>query len=245
MPVPRRAAYRVDKVIWSALDWLYPPYCGGCGQKGMRWCLDCQQKIHVIRPPVCPKCGDSQTPARLCFSCKTTQPCYDNLRSWAYFDGPVRNAIHRLKYKRDVALGDVLSNHLVSLLKELCWPVDLVIPVPLGVARLNERGYNQSALLARPIALEMRLDYQPKALERIRETRSQVDLNAAERRDNVAGAFRASHAAVNGRQILVVDDVTTSGATLDACSAALKEAGARRVYGITLTRALYKGKRSF
>jgi ComF family protein len=115
--------------------------------------------------------------------------------------------------------------------------VELVTPVPLGVARHAQRGYNQSALLAFPLALSSKLAYGSQALIKVREARSQVGLSLAERFENVAGAFQASPKIVAGKTILIVDDVTTSGATMQACATALLQAGAHQVYGLTLARA--------
>jgi ComF family protein len=120
------------------------------------------------------------------------------------------------------------------------WEIDLITPVPLGLARLAERGYNQSSLLARPLSLALHVPYRPQILSRVRETRSQVGLTAAERRENVSGAFVARSNGIMGRNVLLVDDVTTSGSTLDACAEALFTAGARQVYGLTLARAVLK-----
>jgi len=126
---------------------------------------------------------------------------------------------------------------MVESLGRLNWEIDVVIPVPLGVARQAERGYNQAALLARPIAWNFNWEYNPRALSRTRETRTQVGLNFEQRRENVAEAFQASHVSISGKHVLVVDDVTTSGATMDACASALEKAGAQQVYGFTLARA--------
>lgn len=149
----------------------------------------------------------------------------------------MHQAIHRMKYQHDVGLGEVLARPLTALLRKLDWEFDVVLPVPLGVARLRERGYNQAALLARPIALELGVRYLPRALDRVKETRSQVGLNYSQRRKNVQDAFRAQSGKVTGKGVLVIDDVTTSGSTLEACAAALRSAGAGRVYGLTLARA--------
>jgi predicted amidophosphoribosyltransferase len=134
-------------------------------------------------------------------------------------------------------LGEILARPLIELLKNQDWIIDLIVPVPLGVARLKERGYNQSALLTRPIALAQGISHRPRALTRTRETRSQVGLTFYERRENVAGAFLADSWLVKDCHALVVDDVATSSATLDACAVALIEAGAQKVYGLTLARA--------
>jgi ComF family protein len=165
-------------------------------------------------------------------------PHYLALRSWAAFGGKVRNALHRLKYRRDVSLGEALSRPLSDYLQQLEWPIDLVLPVPLGTQRLAERGYNQAELLARPLALASGVRFRTNALWRSRETRSQVGLSANLRRENVAQAFRARPECVEGRKVLIVDDVTTSGATLDSCATALLDAGAQAVYGLTMARAV-------
>ena len=114
----------------------------------------------------------------------------------------------------------------------------MVVPVPISPSRRGERGYNQAALLARPIAMYHGLAYRPWALRKKRDTRSQVGLTIDQRRVNVQGAFEAEERVVGEAHILLVDDVTTSGATLNACSQALVEAGAKDVYCLTLARAL-------
>lgn len=234
-PIP--AVYRMYRWIWSGVDWLYPPACGGCGTKGDRWCNNCQCSTLLISPPICRRCGQVIKSGVECLSCKKNPPHYVALRSWAAFDGSLRNALHRLKYRRDVALGDSLANPLIHLFIELNWSVELVTPVPLGIARQAERGYNQSALIAWPLALACKIDYRPNALHRTKETQSQVGLTAAQRKENVAHAFAADPHIVYGRTVLVVDDVATSGATLDACSEALLDSGAKCVYCLTLARA--------
>ena len=161
------------------------------------------------------------------------------MRSWLVFEGPIRHAIHTLKYCRNVALGDALAQQLADYVGKLSWSVDLVVPVPLGKKRLKERGYNQVALVAMPIAATYHWRYAPRALIRSRETSSQVGLSAIERQENVYGAFQADDALVFGATILLMDDVATTGATMTACSAALLDAGAKSIYGLTLTRALH------
>ena len=133
-------------------------------------------------------------------------------------------------------MGEVLARPLIQMVQRETWDVDIVVPVPLSVARKTERGYNQAALLARPIALAFEWSYQPKALQRTKETLSQVGLSLPERYLNVSGAFIAESKIVADRNVLLVDDVTTSGATLEECSRALRLAGSRRVVCVTLAR---------
>lgn len=236
--MPRRLAYQLYHFFWTSLDWLYPPACGGCDQRGERWCKSCQQSVQTISVPLCPHCGQSQPNGEICTRCQTTTPHYQALRSWAVFQGKIRNALHRLKYHRDVGLGEALARPLSEYFRQLEWQVDLVVPVPLGANRMAERGYNQATLLARPLAWANNLSFHAKALWRTRETRSQVGLSAISRQENVAGAFQAKPGFVRDRNVLVVDDVTTSGATLDSCACALLAAGARTIYGLTLARAV-------
>jgi ComF family protein len=233
---PQKPAYLVYRWAWSGLDWLFPPSCGGCGVRGMRWCQKCQENTRLIPALVCPICGNAQNSTAKCQKCRTYLPVYTALRSWAVFEGPLRNALHRLKYKGDLALGEVLARPLVDLFTRLGWKVDLVTSVPIGVARRGERGYNQATLLARPLALNVGLDFQPDALSKTRETRTQVGLSISDRRTNVAGAFSANPKRVMQKHVLLIDDVTTSGATIEACAKALLDAGASQVFGLTLAR---------
>ncbi len=191
----------------------------------------------MIQSPFCECCGQPIKAAQVCFRCRQARPRYSALRSWAIFGGSLRQAVHRLKYKRDVGLGEVLSRPMTQVLQSQQWKIDLVCPVPLGVARLAERGFNQAALLARPIALSSGLIYSPHAVHREKETLSQVGLNFERRHHNVSGAFQANPAVTSGKNVLIVDDVATSGATLEACAQALLEAGATQVYALTLARA--------
>jgi ComF family protein len=237
MPKPVRPVYHLYRWLWGGLDLLYPPTCGGCERRGVHWCEDCQKKVILLKPPFCEICGQPLETPGLCHRCVSKPPHFSALRSWVYFEGPVQEAIHRLKYGRDVSLGVILAHLLVDFLGGLGWSVDTVIPVPLGVARLRERGYNQAVLITRPLALETGLPYEDRALLRVRETRSQVGLSYEQRRVNVCDAFHAKPDMVANRRILVVDDVATTCATMNACGAALLSAGANEVYGLTLSRA--------
>jgi competence protein ComFC len=160
-PGMERPAYRIYRWAWAGLDLVYPPHCGGCGSPGARWCIDCQENTFQIQPPVCVCCGSSQSSGGLCLDCRAEAPSYTALRSWAVFEGPLRDALHRLKYKGDMALGEVLARPLIRMYFELNWPVEVVVPVPIGLARRAQRGYNQAALLAWPLALRCGLEYQP------------------------------------------------------------------------------------
>jgi ComF family protein len=160
------------------------------------------------------------------------------LRSWLVFEGPIRHALHSLKYHKNVSLGEALAKPLAKCAGDLGWMVDIVVPVPLGKKRNKDRGYNQVCLVAKPLARINHWNYAPMALTRLRETRSQVGLTTVERRENVVGAFRADSKLVSELTILLIDDVATTGATLSACAMALLDAGASTVNALTLARAL-------
>ena len=231
-------AYSLYRLLWSGLDLIFPPVCGGCGKPGSRWCDTCQQNLPKLSEPICDVCGIPLDAAGLCVDCQRVRPRFNALRSWSAFDAPVRNALHRLKYRQDVGLGDALAAHLSEFVVSLNWPIDLIVPVPLGRKRLQERGYNQVGLIARPLALSMRIAYVPHALSRVRETRTQVGLTKLERRDNVRGVFRAEGKHVKDRTVLLMDDVATTGSTLSSCAEAFYAVGARDVFALTVSRAL-------
>ena len=174
----------------------------------------------------------------LCLQCQANPPKYCALRSWVVYEGAIRRAIHQLKYNGDVSLGEYLARPIMAMLGELDWAVDLIVPVPVTPKRSEERGYNQAALLAYPITLSLQLSYRPKSLLKTREVPSQVGLTFDQRIQNVRGVFKGNLDLVEGKTVLVVDDVITSGATMNECASALLGVGARRVYGITLARAM-------
>lgn len=160
------------------------------------------------------------------------------MRSWAVFDSPIQNGLHTIKYRRNIGLGESLALQMAEFVRSLGWKLDIMIPVPLSRLRSKERGYNQVALIAQPLAYHVGLTYIPSALWKSRETRSQVGLNVSQRHDNVQGAYQADPTAVNQKSILLMDDVATTGSTILSCTDALLSAGARDVYAITIARAL-------
>jgi len=235
-----KIGYGLYRTFWAGMDLLYPPLCGGCAKKGTRWCEDCQNSVRLIQEPICEICGLPQPSAGICAACLETPPFYEALRSWAVFEGPVRKALHRMKYHQDMGLGDTIAAEILTFVEDLNWHIDLVLPVPLGRKRLRERGYNQVGLFARPLTLAMGWKYAPRYLKRARETASQVGLSAGERILNVHNAFVANKSKIVGKSVLVVDDVSTTGATLNSCAEALRRGGAKAVYALSVARALPK-----
>ncbi len=229
--------FHITHKIFSGLDLLFPPHCAGCKKPGYRWCPDCERKTTKITKNICLDCGIPQKISGICIPCQNYPTAYSSARAWGLHKGPLRNAVHQLKYRRDIALGENLAIYLKNLVKTQNWEIDLILPIPLARKRLKTRGYNQAALLAYPLAYYLEMAYSSKALRRDRETRSQIGLNRQERRENVRNAFAANSNLVNGKTILLVDDVFTTGATLNSASLSLLESGAKSVYAVSLARA--------
>jgi ComF family protein len=160
------------------------------------------------------------------------------MRSWAVFDSPIQNGLHTIKYRRNIGLGESIAVQMADFVRSLNWPIEIMMPVPLGKNRLKERGYNQVGLVARPLAYRLRLRYEPDSLRKIRETRSQVGLTISQRRENVHNAYQADPKVVKQKSILIMDDVATTGSTITSCTEALLSAGAEDVYVLTIARAL-------
>ena len=184
-------AYAFYRSIWVGLDLLFPPVCGGCGKSGSCWCLDCQNQVQVLDGILCEICGLPQVKAGVCNTCRVDKPHFRALRSWAIFDGSIRIALHKLKYYRNISMGNVFAAHMTNFVKDLNWTIDMLIPIPLGRQRMKERGYNQVGMIAKPLAMSLNVQYAPNQLKRRKETRSQVGLAGAERRENVRAAFVA------------------------------------------------------
>lgn len=220
------------------VDLVFPPVCPGCQSIGQRWCEDCQKSITHLPPEICQVCGEPSHQI-LCKRCTASRPELVHIRSWAVFKQPVRNALHTLKYRKNISLGQSLAESIAPDLNKFHWPIQVVIPIPLSEKRQHERGYNQAALIARPLSqLIDNLEYQPRGLHRARHTRSQVGLSIEERKQNLKNAFVASPRLVADKNILLIDDVCTTGATLNEAANALLQVGAKSVYAYTVARAV-------
>lgn len=229
----------IDKTGRFLFDLLYPPRCVNC-QKTNEWlCPECLSNISFITPPVCQRCGIPTYGSPHCVACKNNPAKYiGGIRSASFYeDNPIRPAIHCLKYGNHRAAVSALGRMLVDTYCVYQLEADVIVPVPLHASRLKERGYNQSELLAREVAAFLDLPLDTKTLQRVRNTKSQVELGTRERRQNVVDAFACGSDRLAGQRVLLIDDVCTTGSTLDACAAALKDRGVASVWGLTLARA--------
>jgi ComF family protein len=213
---------RRGAVVDAILNLVFPPRCVACGTSGSWFCSDCLDLVQFFEPPY-PAFLDPMWPL-------------EDVRSAAQLVSPLREAIHALKYQGLRALDAMLGDVLFDCFDADPWAVDVVVPVPLHPSRLRERGYNQSALLARRLGSRAAIRVAERTLLRVTPTRPQVGLSASERAENVRGAFSCANTTLHGLNVLLVDDVLTTGATLRACAEALMEGGAQSVSGLTLAR---------
>jgi ComF family protein len=223
----------------AALDLFFPQHCIGCGKEGDVLCSVCKKSLPRIIPPVCPKCGKPQLSGVVCYRCVSWQSHIDGIRSPFKFEGVIREAVHQFKYKNVRCLAEPLALLLTEYLSRNELPVQVIIPVPLSPKRLRERGYNQSDLLARKLSKLINIPEDADSLRRTSYQLPQARTKSLEERlRNVNQAFTCSNSKIQDKNILLIDDVSTSGATLDACAQALKAAGAASVWGLTIAREL-------
>ena len=224
---------------------LFPAHCAGCGRavgEQEDFCPGCEASIEFVHPPRCESCSQpfsGETSTFTCPNCQGESFAFDCAVAVVLSRGPVRDIVHRLKYAHEIWLARVLGGLLVRGLRDerlAGIEFDGIVPVPLHPRRLREREFNQAALLAGELsrASEIPLCH---ALARNRYTTTQTRLDRKGRRQNLRDAFILSkNVDVNDNNLLLVDDVLTTGSTLDACAAVLLQAGARSVRALTVAR---------
>ena len=232
-------------MLKAFLALLLPPVCPICSEAAQegRFCKKCIDDIRMIKSPMCPSCGtpfiSRECEDHLCGICIKKKMPFSMARSVGIYEGILMEAIHRFKYngKTSMAkpLAGMMADALETRLDKSCF--DLIVAVPLHRARLRERRFNQSLLMAKEIAriCNMPVDY--LNLKRTCATEPQVNLKGKERLKNVRNAFSAADKGVfKGKRILLIDDVYTTGATIMECSRVLKRAGAESIFVFTLAR---------
>lgn len=218
------------------LDLIFPRRCVGCGKDRVWLCADCQGKIVVIKTPACPECQRITKHGEYCPTHRKGKAASGVLVAAHYGEGPVKEAVHALKYDGIKELVEPLGSILAQAVFDRLPRGDLVvIPVPLHRRRLGARGFNQSGLLAKSAGMRLRLPLLT-GLFRVKNTTPQVDLSGDARRKNLVGAFVWEGSDLSGKTVLLVDDVTTTGTTLNEAAKPLKAAGARSVWGLVLAK---------
>ena len=220
---------RLHKLIQAASHLFFPPVCPCCGRsigKQEIFCPKCLGHIHRVHPgEVCPRCSKS-----IC-TCIRLTPCFSLVYPASFYDGSIPTAIHNMKFRRHPGHARLLGKLLTDTLRAYqVGPADfdLLAAVPMSRRKLRARGYNQAALLAAAVARQTGIPFAPKALTKTRETRAQHQLSAMLRRTNLKGSFQADPS-VNGKRVLLVDDVLTTGTTANEAAEILLSAGAKRV----------------
>jgi len=200
-------------------------------------CSKCLGRMPRLLPPICPRCGRRQASGIVCPVCRQRETDIDGIRSVFILDDVTREAIHQMKYRSVRSLSPYLAGFLADYIESNHLYGEMLLPVPLHPRRLRQRGYNQSGLLAREVGRRTGLPVTEDCLIRVRQVQPQVRAaDLQERRRNVADAFVCMDDRTRGKKVIVVDDVCTSGATLEACATALKHRGAASVWGLTLAR---------
>ena len=218
-----------------ALDLLLPPHCAGCGRDGSFVCRACESSLPALERPYCSLCARPGQD-RLCEWCAASAPAFDGIGAPYLFEGAARQMVHRLKYDNLRASAPDLGRLLAEYVAANPVPGNVLVPVPLHERRERERGYNQSALLARELSKRSGVPVEGSVVHRVRNTPPQASVqNYEERTGNIANAFECP-SELKGESVILIDDVVTTGSTMSACAAALKSAGAGSVWGLALAR---------
>ncbi|HLF79523.1 MAG TPA: ComF family protein [Dehalococcoidia bacterium] len=220
----------------AALDLLYPPRCAICGSGGDFLCATCFDGLPLADGPRCDVCWLPVWSA-YCRACETNEPAFSALRSAFRYTGEVRTLVHAFKYGGQSSLAPSLAAPMLDACVTGGLRADVVVPVPVTGLRRRTRGYNQAGLLAAELARALDLPATEALRRRGFAGQQARSASAEERRRNVAGVFAvAKPEAIEDRRVLLVDDIATTCATLDACAQRLLDAGARDVVALTLAR---------
>lgn len=233
------------KVLSKIVEILFPAACPSCDAvllEGSGLCSECWNKIKFSSPPWCNKCGDSKGVGSFsnisCEGCIHYRKSYDKLRTGVVFDDIVRALLHKFKYNDCIMLSRLLASLAYRSASDF-GDIDIIIPVPIHKSKLKKRKYNQAALLSKEIGHMLGKPYCIDLLKRVKDTVSQVGLSKKMRTKNVRKAFCVNVKRKNlilGKKILLVDDVISTGSTVDECSRCLKENGADSVYVLCIAR---------
>lgn len=239
----------LQSTIHGILDLVYPRVCLGCKKKirgknhpASTVCASCWSMIKKNTPPFCHFCGRNLArngyTKHVCPNCIKRQLHFDRAFSPCIYDGVIRELIHDFKYRGKEYLGEILAEPMIDFIKDFDFPLDIIdciIPVPLCATRLREREFNQAQILAKYLAREFKKELNTRCLLRTRMAKPQVELAEEERLNNLNGCFQVrAKSDLRNKNILLVDDVLTTGATASEASLTLKRAGAGIVFVLTL-----------
>lgn len=227
---------------WSTIiqDWIYPPTCLLCGEDGQRdrdLCVACENAL-PRNEPACARCGIALPgpDVKTCGACMKNQPAFDATHAVFQYRDNIRFLIHHLKFHAGYASARLLGQLMADTLQHIDEKPDCIIPVPLHPARYRERGFNQSIEIARLLSRRMKIPLALNTCIRIRKTLSQSELHADERRANMKGAFICKRT-LQGKRIALIDDVVTTGTTVNELACVLRRAGAEHIQICAVARA--------
>jgi len=224
------------------LDLLFPKKCVCCGKLDFYACAGCFKKIIFIKQSTCPECGKLSEKGRYCLKCRKGKSLKGVILATYFEEGPIRELVHVYKYNGVFDIKSLLGGFLLEALKREGFTEDFVLAyVPLHRKKLIKRGYNQSELLAQEIAKTLEIEFVRELLIKKKETKSQIGLKRKERLESQKGSFEINtrrKQLIVGRKVVLVDDIFTTGATLNECAKVLKENGVKEVWGLAIGRHL-------
>ncbi|OGW76192.1 MAG: hypothetical protein A2Z72_08140 [Omnitrophica bacterium RBG_13_46_9] len=232
-------------IFKTILDVILPPVCYVCGtpcsgKYGL--CDACLGKIKHIPPPWCGKCGRHLSNAEnLCGECNSKKSYVENAWSCCYYEGIIKECIHLFKYRGYLGLADIFKDIMSDFIRknEINKEIDLIVPIPVYPTKKRERTYNHAEILARSVSKSFAIPLDTRNLKKILWTRSQSELDREKRLKNVKDSFLAvDKMAFAGKNVLIVDDVYTTGATINECAKVLLNSRADKVFSLTLARGL-------
>lgn len=233
------------KVLREAVNAVLPPACPVCGKPapfvgGIRAdiCEGCMQKVGYVNEPVCLKCGKpvKDEATEYCSDCGRREHVYDQACAVYEYSKDIKESIYRFKYYNRQEYARIYAKQMADRCGGMIrmWSPDVIIPVPIHISKLRQRGFNQAGLIARPLGKLMGIPVDEELLIRIVKTEPMKELSNQERIKNLQNAFQVTGKVVRYKKVLIVDDIYTTGATFDACASVLKDAGVSQVYGVSL-----------
>ena len=234
-------------MLGDIINLFYPALCQACGGKMPKWdrhlCENCLKKIEMRQPPFCIKCGkrlsvESST-ITICKDCKISAPYFDRAGSACYYDGILKELVYNFKYKKITSLGEEFAKIIINFMKinNLGNLAEIIAPIPMHPKRLFKREVNHADILAKNIAKKLNIHYSGKLLKKIKETAVQTGLGRQKRIKNILGSFSIQNSSIaENKNILLVDDLFTTGSTVNECAKLLRKAGARYIEVIALAR---------
>ena len=223
--------------FWErALDVVFPQRCVGCNEFGNLICEKCARTMAPAAPPRCDVCWTPWNQWRVCRDCRTRRPAFQQMRAAFVYEGVTRDAVIALKFSGLSSIAPLMAGLIDERLSDWRPPVKAIVPVPLAAGRKRSRGYDQAEMIATELSKRWGLPCEPRALRRARGTEPQVDqVDESARRRNVKDAFSPGSRGVEGG-VLLVDDVVTTGSTLDACANVLMQSGSGAVFALAFAR---------